>query len=145
MFRTVGDLACEGVAYALCWLGYTAVRQGNQIRATALLSESLTLFQQIDHYEGQALCLVGLAALFAAREQPEQAACLCGAADVIAPVLRPWLIGASSLRLIDHAEYDNIVADIRAQLDDATFAAAWAAGQAMSLEQAIAYALSATE
>jgi hypothetical protein len=36
---------------------------------------------------------------------------------------------------------DHDVAAVRAQLDDATFAAAWAEGQAMSLEQAVAYAL----
>ena len=33
------------------------------------------------------------------------------------------------------------IAAARAQLDDATFAAAWAAGRALSLEQAIDYAL----
>jgi hypothetical protein len=38
-------------------------------------------------------------------------------------------------------EWENIVAAARAQLDDATFAAAWAAGRALTLEQAIAEAL----
>jgi hypothetical protein len=36
------------------------------------------------------------------------------------------------------------VAAARAQLDGVTFAAAWAAGQALTLEQAIAEALKAT-
>jgi hypothetical protein len=33
------------------------------------------------------------------------------------------------------------VAAVRTQLDERTFTAAWAAGQALTLEQAIAYAL----
>jgi hypothetical protein len=37
--------------------------------------------------------------------------------------------------------YERAVAIVRAQLDEATFAAAWAAGRTMTLEQAIAYAL----
>ena len=42
---------------------------------------------------------------------------------------------------LDRAEYDCAIAAACIQLDDATFAAAWAAGRAMTLEQAIAYAL----
>ena len=40
-----------------------------------------------------------------------------------------------------HADYERSVAAVRAQLDEATFAAAWAAGHALTLEQAIAEAL----
>jgi hypothetical protein len=39
------------------------------------------------------------------------------------------------------ASYERGVAAARALLDQATFAAAWAAGRAMTLEQAIAEAL----
>jgi hypothetical protein len=42
---------------------------------------------------------------------------------------------------VDRADYDRDFAAVRAQLDEATFAAAWAAGQAMPLKQAIAEAL----
>jgi hypothetical protein len=40
-----------------------------------------------------------------------------------------------------HPAYERTLAATRAQLDEATFAAAWEAGRALSLEQAIAYAL----
>jgi hypothetical protein len=46
-----------------------------------------------------------------------------------------------SLSPADRADYDRISVATRTQLDDATFAAAWAAGQALTLEQAIAEAL----
>ena len=39
-------------------------------------------------------------------------------------------------------EYERTVAEGRAALGEAAFAAAWAEGRAMSLEQAVAYALS---
>jgi hypothetical protein len=41
----------------------------------------------------------------------------------------------------EQADYDRMVSTTRAQFDETTFAAAWAEGQTMTLEQAIAYAL----
>ena len=41
-------------------------------------------------------------------------------------------------------EYNRIVEAVRAQLDEATFRAAWAKGQAMTLEQAVISALEET-
>ena len=60
------------------------------------------------------------------------------------------LLGASTLLLVQlGADFDPVdtpfiaeyTADVRAQLDAATFEAAWAEGQAMTLEQAVAYVL----
>ena len=44
----------------------------------------------------------------------------------------------------DWMRLEEVLAAVRAQLDETTFAAAWAEGWAMSLEQAIAYALNTT-
>jgi hypothetical protein len=41
----------------------------------------------------------------------------------------------------ERRDYERIVATARAQLGEEAFAMAWAAGRAMSLDQAIAYAL----
>jgi hypothetical protein len=41
----------------------------------------------------------------------------------------------------DRADYERFVALAHAGLDDNTFAAAWAEGRSMTMEQAIAYAL----
>ena len=60
------------------------------------------------------------------------------------------LLGASTLLLVElGADFDPVdkpfitefTAEVRAQLDEATFEAAWAEGQAMTLEQTVAYAL----
>jgi hypothetical protein len=45
------------------------------------------------------------------------------------------------LHLVDRDDYERDIALARAQLGEEAFTAAWATGQAMSLEQAIAYAL----
>ena len=41
----------------------------------------------------------------------------------------------------EQTEFDQWLATAHAQLDDATFAAAWAEGRAMTLQQAIEYSL----
>ncbi|MDP9316071.1 MAG: hypothetical protein M3R24_35315 [Chloroflexota bacterium] len=43
---------------------------------------------------------------------------------------------------VERTRYNRLLAGARAQLDDATFAAAWNEGQAMTPEQGIADALS---
>jgi hypothetical protein len=45
----------------------------------------------------------------------------------------------------DRAAFDRRVAAARARLDEAAFAAGWAAGQAMTLDQLIAEALEGTK
>jgi hypothetical protein len=79
-------------------------------------------------------CLAGLAGVAGMQGQPEWAARLFGAAEVLGEVLqqRPW----GNHRI----ERERNVAIARAQLDEATFAAAWEAGRGLSLEQAIAEA-----
>ncbi len=44
----------------------------------------------------------------------------------------------------DRLEYERSVAAVRSTLSEEAFAAAWAEGRAMTLEQAIAYALEPT-
>jgi hypothetical protein len=80
-------------------------------------------------------CLRGLAGVAAAQSKPEQAARLFGATET--------LLNTTGLQLepSEQIEHDQYIAVARAQLDQATFAAAWAAGGALSLEQAIEEAL----
>ena len=53
------------------------------------------------------------------------------------------LVAAGTIRLPpdEQETYDRTVISARTQLDDEAFAAAWAEGRAMTLEQAVAYAL----
>jgi len=41
----------------------------------------------------------------------------------------------------EQVEYDREISDLRANMDEAAFAKAWAEGRALTMEQAIEYAL----
>jgi non-specific serine/threonine protein kinase len=131
-FREVGHR--ENLTRALGHLAPMVYAQGDNAQARALLRECLGLQQQLGQKGGIAQSLAGFAALAARQQRPERAVRLLGAAAA--------LCAASDLpRPSVRADYEHDLATARAQLDAASLAAAWAAGQAMSLEQAISYAL----
>jgi hypothetical protein len=103
--------------------------------ARALIAESLAIFWELGHRFGIAQNLEGLAAVAVAQGQPERAARLIGAAEALREV-----IGAP-LPPADRAEHDRSVAAGRTARGEEAFAAAWAEGRAMTLVQAIRYAM----
>jgi predicted ATPase len=119
----------------LIGLGYIAQRQGDVARASGCFAEALALRWEMGNLEGVMLCLAGLAGVAGMQEQPVRAARLFGAAEALAELLD------TPPTAIHQMEIDRNVAIARAQLDEATFTAAWEAGRAMTLEQAIASAL----
>jgi hypothetical protein len=97
--------------------------------------QSLQVWADIGSPTGIARALVGMAEVAEAQGQAEQAGRLYGAARALLP---------RSDRLITDASRPNIeqrIAAARAHLDAAAFAAGWAAGQTMTTEQAIGYAV----
>ncbi|MFQ5796017.1 MAG: BTAD domain-containing putative transcriptional regulator [Candidatus Bipolaricaulia bacterium] len=127
----------QGIALSLFHLGNVAVGQGDLGRAVALYEESLILRQEIGDKGGIALCLEGLAGVACANGQPEQAARLFGAAEALREAIGFPLMPPDRTLL----DYDRNVAAVRAELSEDAFEAAWTEGRAMTLEQAIAYAL----
>ncbi|HSH77715.1 MAG TPA: tetratricopeptide repeat protein [Herpetosiphonaceae bacterium] len=129
------DLGMQAdTASALHNLGYAVLSQGDVTRARSLFAQSLALQQSQDNGAGIAEGLAGLAAVAATEHRAEQAARLFGAVDALRENLGGVLWPA------ERHEWERYVPATRAQLDDATFEAAWAEGRAMSLEHAIAYA-----
>jgi predicted ATPase/class 3 adenylate cyclase/DNA-binding XRE family transcriptional regulator len=137
LWRELDDL--WGVAWALNVLGHIAQRQGDSGRAGALLRESLALIWQRRDRAGVAWCLEGLAIVAQAQGQAQQAARLFSAAQALREVI------CVPLPPVDRADYEGSVTQARTHMGEAAFEAAWAAGQAMPLEQAIAYALAADQ
>ena len=84
-------------------------------------------------------CLAGFAAVLGMTHQPEQAARLFGSAECLFEGMGVILDPA------DQQEFDHYVAVVRNQLDETAFAKAWAEGRAMTLEQAIEFALEETK
>jgi hypothetical protein len=126
------------LAWGLVNMGDVQLYQGNAVGARALFEESLALFHVFDHQGGIAQCLLGLAGVAAAVGKAQWAARLYGAAETVFEALDSTI---AEQPLDDRAHYDRTLTTIRAQLDEATFAAAWAEGRKMTLEQAIAEAL----
>jgi non-specific serine/threonine protein kinase len=126
-----------GAAVALTDLGIVASAQGAVDRATACYVDGLVLFRDIGDRWGIARGLHSLGRLAAAAGEVERAARLYVASAVLREA-----IGAPP-RLSERPDYERDLAAVRTRLGEAAFAAARAAGQAMSLEAAIDDALGA--
>src|SRR5207245_85490 len=112
-----------------------ALLQSDRAHALVSYEEALQLCRGIGDRAGAAECLEGLAAVAAQQDRPEHAAWLCGAAA--------GLREAAGIPLppTDRAAYAHLMVTARAALGEDAFAAVWAAGRALPLEQALAAAL----
>jgi predicted ATPase/Tfp pilus assembly protein PilF len=120
------------IASSLNNLGNVACKQGNYVSARNLQQESLELFKAIEDKRGIAYALEGLAKVCQGENRLEWSVQLFGAADALRESL------GTPLSPVDHS---RIHADLRNTLGEEACSAAWEAGRAMTLEQAIAYAL----
>ncbi len=116
--------------------GLTLLEMGDVGAAAADFRESLRLYQEQAPWvrDLPPVLFAALAEMSWARGQPQAAMRLAGAAAAFEGEERYNNVSA----LI---EYKRIVAAACARLGDPEFAAAWAEGQAMTMEQAVAYAL----
>jgi predicted ATPase/class 3 adenylate cyclase len=128
----------DGVAQVLLDLARVARVLGDETQATQRFAESLALFRETGRLRDTAYCLEGLAGIAATSGQPQRGARLFGAAEALREVV------GIPLPPVNRADYERDVAVARADLDETAFAAAWAEGRAMTLEQAMAYALEPT-
>jgi predicted ATPase/class 3 adenylate cyclase len=120
---------------ALLGLGIAATRRGEHGQAKTLLEEGLVLSRKLGSIVNVAECLETLAGLAGALGDFPRAARLWGAADALREVTGcTWL--SSERRL--HEPY---LEAIRSRSDQAVWTQAWEEGRAMTLEDAIAYAL----
>jgi tetratricopeptide (TPR) repeat protein len=124
------------VAWSLTRLGQIMLAQGNYQQATALLKESLSGYRELRQSYGLAESLAVLGSVALAQKHLARAVQLFGAADKLL-VATNWRMAPK-----DKTTYERNVATTRAQLGEERFRTAWGEGQAMTLEQAIAYALS---
>jgi predicted ATPase/transcriptional regulator with XRE-family HTH domain len=118
--------------------GYVLLRQGDLAQARAVLAESLVGARDLGHTTFALLGLVGCAAVAALDGQDRAAVQLFGRA---APLLEAPREAGGPTGAAARASCDAPLAALRARVEPAVFAAWWAAGQAMPLEEAIALAL----
>ena len=118
----------------MCWpqinLAYLAQHQTDYLRASALAAECLTIMVEARLAFGIAACLAALAGVAPGRLQPERAARLFGAAE------RVYETADLAAAPIHQIEVERNVTAARGIVDEATWQAAWAEGETMSLEHA---------
>jgi tetratricopeptide (TPR) repeat protein len=131
--RSVGDR--WSVARASLGLAGAVWHQGDIARAQALYEESLTIAQAVGNAASIVIALAGLAGTAAACGESSRAARLAGIVDAMHKT-----VGARLWHTL-HTIYDSSVASARAQSDEATWVKLYAEGQAMTLDQAVVYAL----
>jgi predicted ATPase/DNA-binding SARP family transcriptional activator/Tfp pilus assembly protein PilF len=124
------------IARVLGQLGRIECRQGNLAAAATLCAEGLTLRAKMGHKAGMVFILdQGFVEVALAAGQPLIAARILGAIDRARQELsRPR-------DPVETHQLEPLLAHMQAQLGDAAFKAAWAEGEAMSLEEVTAYAL----
>jgi predicted ATPase/DNA-binding CsgD family transcriptional regulator len=116
-------------------LTFIALHEGEAGRAKDLGCQGLLLARAMNNRLLQATILTELAGAIGALGQPKQATRLLGASESALERL-----GAFH-QPNDKREIDDIMAAIRAKLDEATFQLAWDEGYELSLEQAVTLAL----
>ncbi len=116
-------------------LGTIMQYQGHYDRALAIHTQCLTLAHEMDDRRVIALSLEKLAGVAAGTGRAGRAAWLLGAAEALREAIHV------PIESIDRPDYERFVAATRAGLDEQSLARAWAEGRAVTLEQAIVYAL----
>jgi len=124
-----------GIAYALNSLGIVVQAQGDNALARSHYQESLAIRRELGNKQGIAESLEAFAHLTGAVGPLERAAALWGAAERLREEL------GSPLPPGERERYDRRVAEVRQDLGEEAFAAAWSEGRAMPPEQAIVLAL----
>ena len=131
--RELGDK--QGIANSLSNLGDVALQQGDYLAAHAFLQECLTLCRELGDKEGAFVALENCAILARRRQYPAQAVQLWSVAttgrEAICFPLPPF----------EREIQEREMTAAREALGEEAFAAAWARGQTMTIEQATEYAL----
>jgi predicted ATPase len=136
------------LAFMLLSLGDVCRVEGDPTCATELYERSLKILTahgvRPDNGQGRSgiqpdltQYLEAFAKLASLKAQPVRAARLFGAAQALREKFGP------AIPPVEQADYDQSVSQLGDQLDPAVFSEAWAEGQALGWEQAVAYALSA--
>jgi predicted ATPase/class 3 adenylate cyclase len=124
--------------WVLVKLGYAAMWQGDITQARNLFEQSLQHFREARETVGIVYTMEGLANLSLLQGKFRCGAQIFGWTDLTRENID------SPRYSVEQADVDRTFATIHTQLDEATFAAAQATGRAMSMDEAITYALEST-
>jgi predicted ATPase/DNA-binding CsgD family transcriptional regulator len=130
MWHALGDRV--GAVRAMVYLGQALLAQGDVTRAAAALLDALVAIRDINYQQMVPAALRAGAHLATRHGDDVAAARWYGAADGVMTTL------GMELQAARRASHERAVAAVRDQLGEERFAAQWAAGSALSLDDAIA-------
>ena len=133
IFTQVGDV--QGRGRVLMNLGEAKYEAGDFRAANNYCRQSLEVFRELGSRWDIADVLEVMAAVATGLDDPAEAARLFGAAEALREHLK------APLPPSEREAYDKRVLEARTKLDGTSFAVAWTWGRAMSLDEAVAYAL----
>jgi predicted ATPase/class 3 adenylate cyclase len=134
LWRELGNM--RGIYRTLLTLGIILRDQGDTAGARAAITEGLTSAQENGDSYYVSTLLDAMASLPVAAGEAERAATLLGAAEALRAAG-----GMAPPFAYRRDFYEPIVAAVRARLDEESLATAWAAGRALSLDDAVSEAL----
>jgi len=120
-----------GITGALTLLGCLALQQGDGATASRLVEEALEILRTENDLWPIAVYLQCVGLAVAAQQRPAEAVLLWGAAEGVCAAL------SMPVPPDERAFVARAASKARAELGEEAFAAAWAEGQAMTLEQAL--------
>jgi len=136
LFDELGDRYFQGAAQR--FIGNLLVKQGDWMGGKVALREALIVAQELDSKWETYAVIWSLADAAHRAGEPARAVQFYWAAKKIADSVGAW-------QQEDDTEFENNLASCRAVLGEGEFAAAVEQGRAMTMEQAIAYALETRE
>jgi predicted ATPase/DNA-binding SARP family transcriptional activator len=141
LLQTMQNLSQEnGDRMTYLWtrvrLGYLDLHDGKISEARHAFSENAQSFQENENTIGVVFTLEGMASLYVTVGKPERAARLIGLADATREKI------GDTRPLLEQADLDKIIAACLTKMGEVAFSDAYDEGQAMTLDEAVAYALS---
>ncbi|HEU0297116.1 MAG TPA: adenylate/guanylate cyclase domain-containing protein [Anaerolineales bacterium] len=119
-------------------MAHTLRKTGNLEEALGLYRETITAWQELGHRGAVAHQLECFAFIAKARGEDERAVKLLSAAEILRE------IAGSPMMPMERLEYEKELAELRAGIDEKSFASLRAEGRSMSMEKAIEFALEKT-
>lgn len=136
IFRDMGDYHRTNMIHSE--MAHMERLEGHFEKAEQMYRDTILEWQRLGHRAAAANQLECFAFIAKTHEQAERAAKLFGAAEALRDKINIPMTG------LEQTEYEKQVADLRAGMSEDEFGKAWSEGRALTMEQAIEFALKTT-
>jgi non-specific serine/threonine protein kinase len=132
-FHEMGDQHRANMIHSEC--AHMQRLEGHHDKAESMYRETILEWQRLGHRAAVANQLECFAFIAKVNEQPERAIKLLGAAEALREIIQ------IDMSPMERVEYEREAGELRARMSEKEFNIQWLEGRAMTMEQAIAYAL----